>query len=189
MTDIQNKTRVSGLLRILRCLTAAYLLCIGNPSSADEAQVSEYRVKTAFLYNFSRFVTWPAIAMHERTEFSLCVIGSDPFGEQLDKLTGKTVHSRTLVVNRLSSIAMLDSCHLLYISEDAELVKVLSVVRDQPVLTVSDVDNFTEQGGIIQFKLVQNKVRFRINASAAGSANLTISSKLLSLALDVSGRQ
>ena len=189
MTYIQNKSRFSGLLRILRCLTAAYLLCIGNPASADEAQVSEYRVKTAFLYNFSRFVTWPAIAMHERTEFSLCVIGSDPFGEQLDKLTGKTVHSRTLVVNRLSSIAMLDSCHLLYISEDAELVKVLSVVRDQPVLTVSDVDNFTEQGGIIQFKLVQNKVRFRINESAASSANLNISSKLLSLALDVSGRQ
>ena len=189
MTDIQNKTRFSRLLRILRCLTAAYLLCIGNPASADEAQVSEYRVKTAFLYNFSRFVTWPAIAMHERTEFSLCVIGSDPFGEQLDKLAGKTVHSRTLVVNRLSSIAMLDSCHLLYISEDAELVKVLSVVRDQPVLTVSDVDNFTEQGGIIQFKLVQNKVRFRINTSAASSADLSISSKMLSLALDVSGRQ
>lgn len=189
MTDIQDKTRFTGMLRILRCLTAAYLLCLGMPASADEARVSEYRVKTAFLYNFSRFVTWPAVAMHERSEFSLCVIGSDPFGEQLDKLAGKTVHSRTLVVNRLSSIAMLDSCHLLYISEDAEPVKVLSVVRDQPVLTVSDVENFTEQGGIIQFKLVQNKVRFRINASAAASAGLNISSKLLSLALDVSGRQ
>ena len=119
----------------------------------------------------------------------MCVIGNDPFGEQLDKLAGKAVHSRTLVINRLSSIAMLDSCHVLYISDDAELGKVLSVVREQPVLTVSDVENFTEQGGIIQFKLVQNKVRFRINASAARTASLTVSSKLLSLALDVSGRQ
>jgi hypothetical protein len=179
----------SSPVHALHWLAAVCLLCTSMTAGADEARISEYRVKTAFLYNFSRFVTWPAIAMHERTEFSVCVIGTDPFGEQLDKLTGKSVHARTLVVNRLSSIAMLDSCHLLYISDDAEMVKVLSVVREQPVLTVSDVENFTEQGGIIQFKLVQSKVRFRINAEAAGTAGLNISSKLLSLAIDVSGRQ
>lgn len=189
MTDILDKSRPTGLLRTLRWLAAASLLYAAMATGADEAQVSEYRVKTAFLYNFSRFVSWPATAMQERNDFSVCVIGSDPFGEQLDKLTGKSVHSRTLVITRLDSIARLYSCHLLYISDDADLEKVLSVVRQQPVLTVSDMKNFTEQGGIIQFQLVQNKVRFRINAGAASSAGLTISSKLLSLAVDVSGRQ
>ena len=189
MTNLQNNTRFTGLRNALRYLAVAYLLCAGMPAGADEAQISEYRVKTAFLYNFSRFVTWPPVAMQDRNDFSVCVIGSDPFGEQLDKLAGKVVHSRTLVVTRLGSIAMLDSCHVLYISQDADLLKVLSVVREQPVLTVSDVEDFTEQGGIIQFKLVDNKVRFRINASAASTAGLTVSSKLLSLALEVSCRQ
>ena len=55
------------------------------------------------------------------------------------------------------------------------------------MLTVSDAAAFTEKGGIIQFKLIENKVRFRINADAASSAGLTVSSKLLSLAIDVTG--
>lgn len=174
---------------LLHGLLALALLSGSSMASASEAQVSVYRVKTAFLFNFSRFVTWPASAMESSSEFSLCVIGSDPFGEQLDKLTGKTVHTRTLVVRRIAVNGEAASCHLLYISDDAEHDRILDTLRSQPVLTVADSDDFIEQGGIIQFHLVQNKVRFRINAGAAGDAGLSISSKLLSLATDVTGRQ
>ena len=155
---------------------------------ADETQISEYRVKSAFLYNFSRFVTWPEAKLQDRTEFSLCIIGTDPFGAQLDKLTGKTVHNHTLVVRRLNSLAMVDDCHLVYIGEDTMPADILLLVRELPVLTVSDAEDFIEQGGIIQFKLVQNKVRFRINMDAANSAGLKVSSKLLSLAISVTRR-
>jgi hypothetical protein len=154
---------------------------------ADETRIPEYRVKTAFLYNFSRFVTWPEATMQDRTEFTLCVIGTDPFGTELDNLAGKAVQKQTLVIRRLSSLAMLDDCQLLYIGENTEPTEVLLLLREQPVLTVSDAAGFIEEGGIIQFMLIQNKVRFRINAGAANHAGLNISSKLLSLAISVTG--
>lgn len=183
-----DKLQYYGLPRIVRSLLAALLLAVPALSMADEALISEYRVKAAFLYNFSRFVTWPETTLQDRTEFSLCVIGTDPFGAQLDKLAGKPVHNNTLVVKRLKGLTLADDCQLVYISEDTEPTEALLLVREKPVLTVSDAEDFIEQSGIIQFKLVQNRVRFRINMDAANSAGLSISSKLLSLAISVTGR-
>jgi hypothetical protein len=183
-----DKLQYYGLPRIVRSLLAALLLAVPALSMADEALISEYRVKAAFLYNFSRFVTWPETTLQDRTEFSLCVTGTDPFGAQLDKLAGKPVHNNTLVVKRLKSLTLADDCQLVYIGEDTELTEVLLLVRGKPVLTVSAAEDFIEQSGIIQFKLVQNRVRFRINMDAANSAGLSISSKLLSLAISVTGR-
>ena len=169
MTTANDMPLLHGLPRLVRGLLAAWLLSVPATAMAEETQVSEYRVKSAFLYNFSRFVTWPEATLQDRTEFSLCVIGSDPFGTQLDTLIGKTVHSHTLVIRRLNSLAMVDDCQLVYIAGDGAA-------------------DFIEQGGIIQFKLVQNKVRFRINMDAANTAGLSISSKLLSLAISVTGK-
>ena len=183
-----DKLQYYGLPRIVRSLLAALLLAVPALAMSDEALISEYRVKAAFLYNFSRFVTWPETTLQDRTEFSLCVIGTDPFGAQLDKLAGKPVHNNTLVIKRLKSLTLADDCQLVYISEDTEPTEVLLLVREKPVLTVSDAEDFIEQSGIIQFKLVQNRVRFRINMDAANSAGLSISSKLLSLAISVTGR-
>jgi len=188
MTTANDMPLPYGLPRLVRGLLAAWLLSVPATVMADEAQVSEYRVKSAFLYNFSRFVTWPEATLQNHTEFSLCVIGSDPFGAQLDTLIGKTVHSKALMIKRLNSLAMVDDCQLVYIGEDTTLADVLLLVREQPVLTVSDAADFIEQGGIIQFKLVQSKVRFRINMDAANAAGLNISSKLLSLAISVTGK-
>lgn len=188
MTLRNDKPLLYGLSLFGRWLLAALLLSVPALAVADDKQIPEYRVKSAFLYNFSRFVTWPETTLQDRTEFSLCVIGTDPFGTQLDKLTGKPVHDRTLVVQRLSSLTLLDDCQLVYIGKNTALSEALMIVREQPVLTVSEAADFIEQGGIIQFKLVHNKVRFRINLDAAKTAGLSISSKLLSLAINVTGR-
>ena len=178
----------SRLLRRFRCLLAGLLLTAPVLAMTDEARIPEYQVKSAFLYNFTGFVSWPEATLQNRTEFSLCVTGTDPFGSQLDRLTGKSVHNMRLVVRRLSSLAMVDDCQLIYIGENTDLTEVLLLLREQPVLTISDTEEFFEQGGIIQFKLVQNRVRFKINVDAATSAGLNISSKLLSLAINVTGR-
>lgn len=188
MTTPNDMPLFYGLPRIVRGLLAALLLSAPAFAVADEAQISEYRVKSAFLYNFSRFVTWPETTLQDRAEFLLCVIGTDPFGAQLDKLTDKTVHNHTLVVRRLNSLAVIDDCQLVYIGEDTMPADILLLVRERPILTVSDAEDFIEQGGIIQFELVQSKVRFRINMDAANSAGLRVSSKLLSLAISVTGR-
>jgi hypothetical protein len=183
-----------GLIAGCRCmqqlLTALLLiLLLSAPVTgiADEVQHTEYRIKTAFLYNFARFTIWPEAALQERNEFTLCTLGNTLFGTQLDTLTGKTVHSKTLVVKHFGRPEELVDCQLVFISQSNALAETLWILQELPVLTVSDAAAFTEQGGIIQFELVNNKVRFRINVDAARTAGLTISSKLLSLAISVTG--
>jgi hypothetical protein len=189
-----HNTFVDSLFAGTRCVqqvTRALLLILLSlapaTGTADNASYTEHRIKTAFLYNFSRFVVWPNAALRDRTEFSLCTLGNTLFEEQLDTLTGKTVHSKTLVIKRFSKPEDILGCQLVFIGETDRFDETLWMLKEQPVLTVSDTPAFTEKGGMIQFKLVDNKVRFRINVDAARTAGLEISSKLLSLAISVTG--
>lgn len=187
MTSRNEMALLHRLSRIIHCLLTVLLLSAQASVMAEETQIAEYRLKTAFLYNFSRFVSWPEATLHDRSEFTLCVTGTDSFGTQLDGLAGKTVQGNTLVVRRPGNLNRIADCQLVYIGENTELSEALLLLGDQPVLTVSDTAGFIEQGGMIQFVLVQNKVRFRINVDAANTAGLNISSKLLSLAISVTG--
>ncbi len=166
-------------------LVALLVLCVPVSVPAAEYLQAEYRVKAAFLYNFARFTSWPE---HTSSVFKLCVLGDDPFGEALDALIGKTVHGEVLTISRLVHPSELDGCELVYISTSHtdNLDELLVLLRDQAVLTVSDIDAFIDHGGIIGFRIADNKVRFEINTSAAARADLSISSKLLSLANRVS---
>jgi len=113
------------------------------------------------------------------------VIGDDPFGWALDQaINGKTINGRTLLVRRLRWGHDLRSCHILFISssERKRLPQIIQSLRGASVLTVGDMGQFNQQGGIINFILEANKVRFEINSRGADHARLKISSKLLSLA-------
>lgn len=189
-----HNTFIDSLFAVTRCVqqvTRALLLILLSlapvTGTADNASHTEQRIKTAFLYNFSRFVVWPNAALRDRTEFSLCTLGNTLFKEQLDTLNGKTVHSKTLVIKRFSKPEDILDCQLVFIGQTDRFDETLWMLKEQPVLTVSDTPAFTEKGGMIQFKLVDNKVRFRINVDAARTAGLEISSKLLSLAISVTG--
>ena len=169
--------------RLIAALAAALLACMPAFSSIAGQPSTEYRIKAAFLYNFTSFVSWPEEHAGQ-AGFTLCVFGNDPFGKLLDKLAGKSVKDTKLVVRRLESLALLDQCQLVFISEmsNDRLDAALALLHRLPVLTVSDIRGFTELGGIIEFRIIENKVRFDININAAESAGLSISSKLLSLA-------
>jgi hypothetical protein len=185
--DTTTLKTVCASYRLLtrRLLLAAMLL--GSPASvpADEYPQAEYQVKAAFLYNFARFTSWPE---HTSNTFKLCVLGDDPFNDALDALAGKAVHNETLAITRLDHPSALDGCELVYISASYsnELDEIVALLQEQAILTVSDIDAFIDRGGIIGFRIVDNKIRFEINTSAAARAGLSISSKLLSLANRVS---
>jgi hypothetical protein len=172
---------------VITALLLMLLLSAPVAGTADEVQHTEYRIKTAFLYNFSRFVSWPEAALQDRSEFSLCTLGSTLFGKQLGTLTGKTAHRKALAVKHFDRPEDVMDCQLVYIGQSVDFDVALRMLKEQPILTVSDAAAFTEKGGMIQFKLLDNKVRFRINVDAARTAGLTISSKLLSLAISVTG--
>lgn len=179
-----NALKGTGTMRQLFAAAALLGVLGWSPLQAanSDAQLTEYRIKSAFLYNFSRFVTWPEAAAKKDT-FNLCVLGTDPFGNSLDALQGKKVADSDLAVRRHTALQETAGCQLVYVNvPPARLNGTMEVLGDKPVLTVSDMEGFTDAGGIIRFKLIDNRIRFDINIDAARRSGLSISSKLLSLA-------
>lgn len=169
-------------------LRLALVALLAAPGAVQPKVAAEYDVKAAFLYNFTKFVEWPATAFPDNS-FRLCVLGDDPFGKSLRDLAGEEVAGRKLTVVGKGEIHKPVGCHVLFISrsERGRLSAVLSEVRGHPVLTVADTQGFLDQGGVINFTLQGSKVRFEINQQAAERAGIKISSKLMRLATRVKG--
>lgn len=156
------------------------------------AAASEYAVKAAYLYNFGRFVDWPPNASGSQSnEFTICVLGRDPFGSALDEtIAGEKINNKSVAARRISKAADASGCRILFISssEDKRLKETLSTVSPLGVLTVSDMPEFVERGGMVQFVVEANRVRFAINLAAAQQAGLSLSSELLKVATAVRGK-
>lgn len=170
-------SRVLALL-LLTCATA-------RPPSAGAAGPSEYEVKAAFLYNFARFVEWPLDVPGADGTFVVTVLGRDPFRSALDDtLRGKTIDGKRVVVRRVSHSEDVGHSHIVFISdsETDRLPAILKSLDAAPVLTVGDMSQFAERGGVIGFKVDQERIRLEINVAAAQRSRLRISSQLLKLA-------
>lgn len=143
----------------------------------------EYEVKAAFLYKFASFVEWPEATRHG--PLGICVIGQDLFGGALERVAeGKTIGGREFVVRRFKTWQAGAPCHILFVgaSEKQRLRTLLGQVQHETVLTVGDVPGFCENGGAINFAVVDSRVKLEINLDATGKSGLLVSSKLLSLA-------
>jgi hypothetical protein len=162
------------------------LLWLAGSAEAQEVKPTEYQVKAAFLFNFAKFVDWPTNAFaREDSAFVIGVLGTSPFGQDLEQtVRNKSVGGHRLNVLTASSIEEARKCHILFISasEVRRLREVFDGLRGASVLTVGETARFIDNGGMIGFLMEGQKVRFEINAEAARSAGLKISSKLLSLA-------
>ena len=173
--------------RLLHCLIVIWALLLPQPGPAQDNKPTEYEVEAAYLSNFGRFVEWPARSTPGEP-FNVCILGQDPFGPLLDgSLKGENIGGAPLAAKRLSGIDEASSCRILFISssKEAQLAPLLAALGTSHVLTVSDISGFTRRGGMIQFVLDGNRVRFEINLNAAKHAGLTLSSQLLKLGLGV----
>jgi len=156
---------------------------------AQRSKPAEYEVKAAYLYNFGKFVEWPAkIKAASADAFTVCVLGQDPFGVTLDAtIAGETIDGKSVVAKRISKPQDALDCRILFISssEESQLKQILATLDKTNILTVSDMLQFTRRGGMIQFILEENRVRFEVNLTTAQRAGLTLSSQLLKLAISV----
>ena len=173
------------------------------PPAVGDAPSQEYRVKAAFLYNFMKFVDWPKEKMGDPNEpMSLGIVGKDPFGDAFDPVKDKKVKNRKIVIKRIRGISSLHEaddrrkaelerlvaavrrCHIVFVcnSEQKHLAEILKSVGGYPVLTIGDCEGVLENGGIINFVMENQKVRFEVNATAARNAKIQIRSELLRLA-------
>jgi hypothetical protein len=152
---------------------------------------TEYEVKAAFLYNFARFVEWPAEPGHDPgAPFVIVILGHDPFGAVLDEtVAGKTVGGRPIEVRRVPRVDEAREAQIVFVasSERPNLTAILKALERPGLLTVGDSDGFALQGGAINFTVQARRVRFEINPAAAEQARLKMSSQLLKLATLVAG--
>jgi hypothetical protein len=155
------------------------------------AALEEYQVKAGYVCNFARFVEWPEEAFAgPNDQFIIAVLGSEPLTQYLDDMVRNlTVNERNIIIKHFVTVDDLDRCHILFVSESKRkfFSDILSIIKGKPVLTVSDMKEFTSRGGIINFVKVKNDISFEINAAAAEKARLKFSSKLLKLANGMGG--
>jgi hypothetical protein len=179
---------MSGFKRLANAARLLLLICAvalhAQSAAADEP--NEYQIKAVFLFNFSRFVEWPPALFKSPTEpFVIGILGTDPFGTRLDEaVRNERVGEHPILVRRLQSAEDITHCQLLFVdrSQGERLAQVLTAVRGQPILTVSELEGSAERGVMVQFVTDERRIRLRINERSARAAGLTISSKLLRLA-------
>jgi hypothetical protein len=157
--------------------------------SGDESL--EYRVKAAYLLNFTRYVDWPTGSPGADSVLSICVLGADPFGTVLDAtVAGRTAHGRSLRVRRFQSATESAGCEVVFVSSETwrRSPESLKSLRRAGSLTVGESEQFARLGGVIGFVILDQTVRFVVNDEARSRAGLRISSRMLALAADVYGR-
>lgn len=176
-------------LSTLLALTAALGLLVLLPGMAAGASaLGEYQVKAAFVYNFSKYVEWPAESFESNsTPIVVTVLGNVPSPGAFEAIRGKTVKARKVELRTVRRLEDVQETHVLFVcaSEKEHLGRILEFCRNRNVLSISDIEHFDQAGGAISFVTVDQKVRFHINLGAARRSGLRISSQLLKLARNV----
>jgi hypothetical protein len=168
-----------------RALAGALALALaaiapGNAGAADGAD--EYGLKAAFLYQFTKYVSWPS---ETDGPVAICVLGDDPFGSILDEtLAGKTAKGQPIEARRVGSASAGSTCHILFVSrsERAGLDATLAALGRRPTLTVGDMTDFPRRGGMINLRLENDRIKLEVNPDNAERVGLKIGSDLLRLA-------
>ena len=174
-----------------RCiLAAAVAVVLALPSffAADPGRVPEYDLKTVFLYNFAKFVSWPSDKLGPDTDtVRIGVLDMDRVADSLHLVAGKTAKNRPVTITLCRTPEEAGACHIVFFNSADEVMvrRILAAVVDKPVLTVGEAPGFRRWGGIINFRVLDNRVRLVIDLQAARRARLHISAQLLEVAMEV----
>jgi hypothetical protein len=178
--------------RALAALLGAALAAHAGTAGAEVTSASAAAVKVAFIYNFGKFVEWPDGTFGHASHFTLCTVGDiSDFRSALNDIEGRKLQGLPLQVRELDHGADLTGCHTLLIaqSEHDRLQDILHRAQPLHILTVSDMDDFAESGGVIGLLTRNGRVQFSVNARAGRQAGLSLSAELLGLARTVIGQE
>lgn len=197
------------LLCALCGLGTSPLFSADNTKSPEEM---EFEVKAAFIFNFMKFIQWPADkdltsnAVDRDKPIQIAILGKNPFSSAFQQILNKNINGRTIQLLELESFEQfrrsypnnesalsayeqtylegLRKCHLLFICESEKNVAddLVTIAKGNALVTVSDIPEFASGIGMIGFVMEKQKLRFEINLDAVGNENIKISSQLLGLA-------
>jgi hypothetical protein len=145
----------------------------------------EYELKAGVLYHIIQYVEWPQGALSNNPPtIQIGLVGELPFADALEVLNGKIIQGKELIVKRISDPQNASSCQVLFIgaSEKSRMSEIMAGIKDRPVLTVSEVEGFAEQGGMVNLIAGPNRIVMEINREVANRARLSMSSQLLKVA-------
>jgi hypothetical protein len=148
----------------------------------------ESSLKAAFIYNFAKFTEWPPEILPSTATFNACVVRDASTRDALERtVKGRQIAGHGIKVSEVQIDGHLQSCHLLYVSgvTPATVVAIFTALGNTPVLTISDLEDFAQLGGIAQMFVENGQMRFDLNLGMAKQARLRLSSKLLALAAHV----
>lgn len=187
MKIVSSKSNRTTFWRVLLLAAAATALVSATQLKGIAAGgLNEYDVKAAFLADFGRFVNWPKNQKSDPApSFPICVLGIDPFGQRLDRAAaGQQINDGNVIVRRISMPQQTAGCRVLFISasESGSLDAALATLSHAAILTVSDMPQFIEHGGMVGFVVRDSRVRFEVNLDAVKAVGLSLSSQLIKVA-------
>ncbi|MFY8274856.1 YfiR family protein [Pseudoalteromonas sp. SSDWG2] len=156
------------------------------------ANVDEYAVKTAFVYNFTKFVEWPSSQGRDESVFRVCVVGEQDILQRLGQLNDKVSRGRHIIVEQKVPYDTFDNCHIVYLASQptSQVTELLARLANSPILTIGEYKGFASSHGIIEFHVdYENRVRLKINAERGRKNHLKLSAQLLEVAMLVMGNK
>ncbi len=169
-------------------ISALFSLLTYTPCLRSETITTpEYKVKTAFLYNFVKFASWPddVFSTNGDTALIIGIYGNKAYRNILDALQGKDVKGKNIVVQMVNRMDEIKKVHMLFVLNNGVLnqKKLCESLKNEPILTVDDkLDDTTKPNCVMGFYIDNNKIRFSVNLEAAQRAGVSLSSQLLSFA-------
>lgn len=165
------------------------MMVISGPVVATQPAL-EYKVKAAYLFNFTKFISWPEKA---GDTFNLCIVEPNPFGSMLKPLEQRTVAGKPISIRNIESTEQVADCHILYIDKAKKIPNgfetpdsgILIITSLGGVLNVSSQPFFARQGGMIGFVLRDGRVKLQVNLKALKQQGFQVSAKLMEVAEQV----
>ena len=179
-----RRIRKRLLIHYFPVLPLCWLLFLGYVPLTQAEQPSEYRLKVAFLYNFSTYTEWPSLPDQV---LNLCIYGKDPFGENLQHLQHKKAHEHEIVIRHTRNTEDLPSCQIVFITRSSidNLSDIVKQLDEMPILTIADTPGASQQGVILNMAIKEGKATFEANVAIAKRNRLKLSSQLLRFATEI----
>lgn len=170
---------------------AAFLLGWAAIARAENGETLERRVKAAFVYRMLEYVEWPAAALGESgTPLVIGVAGADEMAAELEQVTaGRGVRGHPIAIRRLGAGDLPAGLHVVFVGRALRerLPEIARAAAPRAALVVSDAPGALAQGSVVNFVIVDGRVRFEVALDAAERSGLRLSARLLSVALQVQG--
>ena len=174
----RSKARIRWLS--LRVIVTVFLLLGPCLNSVASAPVDNVQLKAAYIHNFIKFIHWPGEPFRLKQEITVCTAGDVSLFRALREIPQESVRLVDFPGN-------IDGCDVLYLAEleMAKRTRLLSVLSQSSVLTISDIPEFINAGGMIGLQQIDGRLRFEINLDATRKAGLSVEARLLKLAANV----